>query len=860
MQAGQGHDQIAQGEAPGAGKGRAAPRRAGLRGTSRAWLAILLPAGMALAALILAAALPAEPAMQRLVPLALAAALGMLALFQAWQWQRLRTGHGSLAEQIAHGFEYDPEVLILSDSGGCRLAGNAAAGALTLEDALARFCAEPGRAVADMLGEALARGHAGRDFGGSAGALRVRVQCLQGPAPARAGHVVLAWRFSHEREAPAQRAVDMLGLPVLTLGPEGEPPRANAALQAFLARRETRGAAALDDLAQELRPLARAHRPASIIMPDGTTARFALPLPAADGQIDVLLLPAGLLPRADEAGMPEEPDFEDIPVALMHIAPDGRIRRSNRQARALLGLPVARKAYFSELVEGLGRPVEDWLDDAQAGRALNRPEVMRATLPAQETFVQVILRRSPPPDDALVAVISDATELKSLEARFVQSQKMQAIGQLAGGVAHDFNNLLTAISGHCDLLLMNRDHYDPDYSDLMQIHQNANRAAALVRQLLAFSRKQTLKPEWLTLESLLEDLTHLLARLVGERIAVSLHHDPRLRMIRTDRRQLEQVILNLVVNARDAMPMGGEIRIETEALTLETERERGRARLPAGHYAVIRVIDEGIGIPADILEKIFEPFFTTKKLGEGTGLGLSTAYGIVKQMGGYIFADSTEGTGTVFTLYLSTPEPGVECDADETATARTAPAEPAGAADSGAGQRAGRGPGPGPGTMSGAEAVEADAPAGPGGTGAGGTGIGGAVGGDAVVLLVEDEAPVRAFAARALRLHGYQVIEAESGEQALEFLDESALQVDVFVSDVVMPGIDGPGWVNQARAARPDVPVVFMSGHTQDSLHAALARTPGAAFLDKPFTLQALCQTIDRQLEAHRAPGLAHGF
>ncbi len=253
----------------------------------------------------------------------------------------------------------------------------------------------------------------------------------------------------------------------------------------------------------------------------------------------------------------------------------------------------------------------------------------------------------------MLAVLTDVTELKSLEARFVQSQKMQAIGQLAGGIAHDFNNLLTAINGHCDLLLMDRDEFDPDYADLQQIRQNANRAAALVRQLLAFSRRQTLQPEIFSVESLLDDLVQLLGRLVGERISIRLRHDPELKPIRADRRQLEQVIVNLVVNARDAMPMGGEITIETERLVLAEERAIGRARIPAGEWSVIRVIDQGIGIPAEIIDKIFEPFFTTKKPGEGTGLGLSTAYGIVKQMGGFIFAESQEGLGSTFSLYFA---------------------------------------------------------------------------------------------------------------------------------------------------------------------------------------------------------------
>ncbi len=536
---------------------------------------------------------------------------------------------------------------------------------------------------------------------------------------------------------------------------------------------------------------------------------------------------------------------------------------SNRLARALLGLVEGESRFFWEVVEGLGRPVADWLVDARAGRALGRPEVVRATLTGQETFVQVILRRAagPGPNGALVAVISDATELKSLEARFVQSQKMQAIGQLAGGIAHDFNNLLTAISGHCDLLLLNRDRFDPDYSDLLQIHQNANRAAALVRQLLAFSRKQTLKAEVVALESLLEDLTHLLTRLVGERITVTLQHDAALGPIRADRRQLEQVIMNLVVNARDAMPMGGTIRIVTESLHLDAEREHGRARIPAGDYALVRVIDQGIGISVDIIDKIFEPFFTTKRVGEGTGLGLSTAYGIVKQMGGYIFADSVEGAGPPSPCISPPSRWGIR----QCLIAPSAPAHHDGRQRDALGV-AGAPPPPAAGhgvvTAPPRDDTTPDARLGvtPGDSAASivARNRHSAVGSAAVaapdqggtVLLVEDEAPVRAFAARALRLQGYQVYEAQDGEQALEFLEDPALRVDLFVTDVIMPGIDGPGWVAQALAARPATPVVFVSGYTEDTLSAALVRIPRAVFLGKPFSLRDLSATISQQLAA----------
>jgi two-component system cell cycle sensor histidine kinase/response regulator CckA len=370
---------------------------------------------------------------------------------------------------------------------------------------------------------------------------------------------------------------------------------------------------------------------------------------------------------------------------------------------------------------------------------------------------------------------------------------MQAIGQLAGGVAHDFNNLLTAITGHCDLLLLRHDQGDPDYADLMQINQNANRAAALVSQLLAYSRKQTLRPQLIDLRETLADLTHLLNRLVGEKVSLGLSHDPALSAIRADKRQLEQVIMNLVVNARDAMPKGGDIRILTENVTLTEPLRRDRAVVAPGLYVSVKIIDAGVGISPDKAQKVFEPFFTTKRAGEGTGLGLSTAYGIVKQTGGFIFLDSVPDEGTVFQLLFPAHTQPDTCEVAVTGDAALA------------------GPASG------------------------------------VVLLVEDEAPVRAFASRALQMRGYTVLEAESAEDALDLLEDPAVHVDVFVTDVVMPGLDGPTWVQQALGARPEARVVFMSGYAEETFSEVQARIPHSVFLPKPFSLRELTDTVQRQ-------------
>jgi two-component system cell cycle sensor histidine kinase/response regulator CckA len=451
-------------------------------------------------------------------------------------------------------------------------------------------------------------------------------------------------------------------------------------------------------------------------------------------------------------------------------------------------------------MEGLGRPMADWLRDTAEGHASHKSEFLRLSRRDKEVFVQVTLTRVVEEGETvLIAVLNDATELKTLEAQFVQSQKMQAIGQLAGGVAHDFNNLLTAISGHCDLLLLRHDQGDQDFGDLIQIHENANRAAALVSQLLAFSRKQTLQPEVLDVRDTLSDLTHLLNRLVGEKITLTLSHDPVMRSIRADKRQLEQVLMNLVVNARDAMPQGGEIRVETEAVVLDEPLERDRAVVPPGDWVTVKVSDEGVGIAPDKLQKVFEPFYTTKRTGEGTGLGLSTAYGIIKQTGGYIFVDSIKDQGTQFTLYFPV----------------NSQAEP--------------------------EVVKPEAEAGAKPTPA-------AQHGEGVVLLVEDEAPVRAFASRALRMRGYTVLEADSAEDALRTLEDPGLTVDVFVTDVVMPGMDGPSWVREALKTRPDTRVVFVSGYAEGAFGEEEPSVPNSVFLPKPFSLNQLTETVHEQL------------
>ncbi|AUJ65450.1 hypothetical protein B9057_06635 [Aestuarium zhoushanense] len=491
-------------------------------------------------------------------------------------------------------------------------------------------------------------------------------------------------------------------------------------------------------------------------------------------------------------------ELDALPVPILKVAQTGEILFANQEARTLLGGQITNGTRLSDRLEGLGRPITDWLGDVAASRSLNTREFLRGKGDRQDFFVQVALHPTGrEPDSPLIAVLNDMTEFKSLEAQFVQSQKMQAIGQLAGGVAHDFNNLLTAISGHCELLLMRHREGDTDFCDLNQIKENTTRAARLVSQLLAFSRKQTLLPEVFDLSGVLSNMTQLLDRLVGERIRLVLSQEDNLYPIRADKRQLEQVIMNLVVNARDAMPGGGDIRVESQNVTLAERLERDHARLPAGNYVLIKVIDEGHGIPSEKIGKIFEPFYSTKKPGEGTGLGLSTAYGIVKQSGGFIFVESEPDVGSIFSLYFPHFDGAVTDTHNPQVTEKPTITPRKG-----------------------------------------------------VVLLVEDEAPVRAFATRALQMKGLTVMEAESGEEALTLLEDPELVVDVFVSDVVMPGKDGPTWVKEARKMRPKTRVVFVSGYAEDAFTDHLADVGPSVFLTKPFSLADLTRTVEAELAA----------
>jgi two-component system, cell cycle sensor histidine kinase and response regulator CckA len=393
----------------------------------------------------------------------------------------------------------------------------------------------------------------------------------------------------------------------------------------------------------------------------------------------------------------------------------------------------------------------------------------------------------------------ETTEQRALQKQVDQAQKMDSVGKLAGGIAHDFNNVLSAIMMATDFLLNAHRPTDPSFQDIMQIKQNANRAAALVRQLLAFSRRQTLRPQVLDLGEALSDISMLLKRLIGEKVSlepISLGRD--LWPVKADLSQFEQVIVNLAVNARDAMPDGGRLMLGTANVSEQESRALAYKDLPASDYVLIEVADTGTGIPEEIKDRIFEPFFSTKEIGMGTGLGLSTVYGIVKQTGGSIYVDSEVGRGTTFRIFL----PRYVQTAEEIASsaAHPAAAEPA-------------------------KAATVDHT------------------GQGTVLLVEDEEGLRGLNARGLSSRGYTVCEASNGAEALALIDEGQ-KVDLVVSDVVMPEMDGPTLLKELRRRDPSLKVIFVSGYAEEAFAKNLPEGGQFAFLAKPFTLKQLVAAV----------------
>jgi two-component system cell cycle sensor histidine kinase/response regulator CckA len=500
--------------------------------------------------------------------------------------------------------------------------------------------------------------------------------------------------------------------------------------------------------------------------------------------------------------------FDHTPMAIATVDRSGAVVRANARfaklAQSLNPDGAANKSIFrtvnardrslliaaiNQAAEGQGDipPVEAMLDGAKDRWG--------------QFFVTAVEENERETEAAIVYML-ETTERRTLENQINQSQKMDMVGQLAGGIAHDFNNVLSAIMMANDFLLNAHKPTDPSFQDIMQIKQNANRAAALVRHLLAFSRKQTLRPQVLDLGESLSDIQNLLKRLIGEKVSLEVLHGRDLWPIKADLSQFEQVIVNLAVNARDAMPDGGKLTVRTANVTSEESGHLAYKGMPAAEYVRIDITDTGTGIEPDIVGKIFEPFFSTKEVGKGTGLGLSTVYGIVKQTGGFIYVDSEADRGTSFHIFLPRHHPEPEVQPDALAVNGAAREPPAG-------------------TKPRADLT-----------------------GQGTILLVEDEEGLRSLNARGLRSRGYSVIEASNGVEAMEALEQENGAVDLVVSDVVMPEMDGPTLLKTMRGRNPDLKIIFVSGYAEDAFEKSLPENQQFAFLPKPFTLSQLVAAV----------------
>ena len=490
------------------------------------------------------------------------------------------------------------------------------------------------------------------------------------------------------------------------------------------------------------------------------------------------------------------------PIGIARISASGEIETAN-SAFVALSDSVRRGGAFADIVrEAQREEFQTWMDKALTGEG-GENSINVTFAGGDETTGEIFASRGSAGEDTrghLTVFATDTTKHDSLEVQLAQSQKMQAVGQLAGGVAHDFNNVLTAIIGFSDLLLAKHRPSDPSFADIMNIKQNANRAANLVRQLLAFSRRQTLRPEVLSLTDVLSDLGNLLGRLLGEKVELKVVHGRDTGFVKVDVNQFEQVIINLAVNARDAMPEGGTLTISTTNITPEQSRSVSPDLMPEGEYVLCEVRDNGTGMPQEVVDKIYEPFFSTKEVGKGTGLGLSTVYGIIKQTGGFVFCDSAQGQGTTFKIYLPRH---VKSDSDVEAEVKDTVREE----------------------------KRAD------------------LTGHGTILLVEDEDAVRAFASRALESRGYTVLEADSGERALEIVEEHG-EFDLVLSDVVMPEMDGPSLLKELRKRGINTKVIFISGYAEEAFEKNLEGQDDFTFLPKPFSLKQLAGAVKTAMES----------
>ncbi|HJU32458.1 MAG TPA: response regulator [Hyphomicrobiaceae bacterium] len=783
--------------------------------------------------------------------LAAAGAFLLLGLLSAYLRMSERAAEAEVVKAMADGLDVgleivDPQgVIVYRNRALHRLAGRRAGGTATLEELLS---GEPDSAQSFFrLNRAAERAEA-RDeefcirSGPAAvrGGRWLRIGVRPFLAPRKDGgeaRRLTLWQvsdvtFERTREIEAVSGLeatkgfyDSLPQGLFAVAPDGRISHLNATLQQWLRLRMDHGRTLtlLDivpaDGAEVIRAVARG--------PQGRTTRLDVDLLREDGRTfpaQLLCRPRGprgalsvlVVDRSEELGRAEAQAhaemrltrmFQSAPFGIATVDTQGRILTSNTAFMRMFavegrGVPATVSSIVPDGEEQAALELAKAIERAAAGRTSGAPiEVFFGPQRelARRIYVSALGGGARAREGAVLYSI-DATEQKALELKFAQSHKMEAVGKLAGGVAHDFNNVLTAIIGFSDLLLQTHRQTDPAYRDIMNIKSSANRAAGLVRQLLAFSRRQTLQPEVLELGEILTDLAPLLNRSLGEKIELKIQPGRDLWHIKADRSQFDNVIVNLAVNAKDAMPDGGSLTIRTRNVSERESIKLGEQAMAAGEYVMVEVEDTGVGIEPDVIGKIFEPFFTTKDIGKGTGLGLSTVYGIVKQTGGYVFADSTPGRGTTFRVYL----PRHIVDHEELqAKERAAEKRKEGTRD---------------------------------------------LTGSGRVLLVEDEDAVRNFAARALARQGYEVLEAGTGVEAMEVMEREKGRVDIVVSDVIMPEMDGPTLLKELRKTNPGLKFIFVSGYPDDAFKRSLDEKEAYSFLPKPFTLPQLAAKVKEQL------------
>ncbi len=630
---------------------------------------------------------------------------------------------------------------------------------------------------------------------------------------------LLIWQIEQPKKTAAgdkpRHSLDLLPVPALSVGKDLSVQGANKGFEKLAGGSPTGKQAWSLFRTRRGNPLTRARLrdmiakagivvPVQVVSPSGY-ARPALLYPGA-GMNEAQ---TWIVTPADPAAASLEESFEALlaraPAAMAFTNAKGVVQSANDAFRRLFGetdgeetagAEFGGKPLASLVAETSSQTVREKIAElAAGGLATAQPAEVQATLKGSLNR-RIRLTFFPAANDSnLIVTAVETGAAPVIDEQAVQGQKLQAVGELAGGIAHDFNNLLTAIIGFSDLLLRRFRASDPAFKDLMNIKNNATRAAELVKQILAYSRRQTLRPALLKITDVIEEFQATMGRTLGEKVKARVQHGRDLWFVKADEGQLFQVIMNLAVNARDAMPEGGEISVTTANVSERKSLALKDRGLERGEYVLCEVRDSGTGIKPEHLEKIFDPFFSTKEIGKGTGLGLSTVFGIVKQTGGTIIVDSELGKGTSFRIYLPRH---VETEQDLKALESKAEAPD--------------------------KVVDLT--------------------GKGTVLLVEDEEAVRSFASRALGTRGYKVLEASSGVEALEIMDRENGQVDLVVSDVVMPEMDGPTLLRHLRQRNPNIRIVFMSGYAEEAFRKNLSADENFVFLPKPFTLKKLAETV----------------